>query len=223
MVKLSYYNSCLGDEDISLLEDGRWLNDNVIGFIFDYFENELFANLVRSKGVTFVSPEVGQLIKLFTDSSELSMILEPIGMKEKDYVMIPVNDNEENSIGGSHWSLLVYEANSLTFTHFDSCFGFNNNAASTLAKRLSPLLRGTSQTTKFVEGLSPRQDNGYDCGVYVISFVETICETLERGYDSLPDLSHIKSSEMTKQRVRFKNIIKEMLLKVRDISFTKTT
>ena len=31
------------------------------------------------------------------------MILEPIGMKEKDYVMIPVNDNEENSIGGSHW------------------------------------------------------------------------------------------------------------------------
>ena len=31
------------------------------------------------------------------------MILEPLQLKNKDYVMIPVNDNDENTIGGSHW------------------------------------------------------------------------------------------------------------------------
>lgn len=58
---------------------------------------------------------------------------------------------------------------------------------------------------------------GYDCGVYVITFVERICQfltttttTTEKNDYSLPDLSLIESSEMIKQRTRLKSIIKEL-------------
>jgi Ulp1 family protease len=113
-------------------------------------------------------------------------------------IFVPINDIMNRSRasfmkpgGGSHWSLLLWTIASKdktqdstlptsTFYHFDSSNGYNASAASVVSQKLikvlycnSPIIVQTTNTT-VKECKSPQQNNGYDCGVYLLGFAEAL-------------------------------------------------
>jgi hypothetical protein len=83
-----------------------------------------------------------------------------------------VNDNDDVAAagGGSHWSLLAYLRDENAFAHFDSAGGRNDAAAARLAETLAEAF-SLKNSPAFVSGRSgsPRQRNGYDCGVFALA------------------------------------------------------
>jgi len=167
---LSYHDSLLKRSDLKLLSPSQWLNDNIIGFAFEYFEREEFKDCASS--VAFISPQVTQCIKLMS-VDDARALLEPLLLSDKDVVFFAVNDNRSADIaGGLHWSLLMLTKAEKKCCHYDSARSSNIEAAHELHRRLNPIFDGTLH---LMEADTPQQTNSCDCGVYVISLVETLC------------------------------------------------
>jgi sentrin-specific protease 8 len=103
-----------------------------------------------------------------------------------------VNDNldVERAEGGSHWSLLVFHRrgqdgnSSDSFHHYDSAGAMNIRAAEALASAVGPCI-GASHTAAMAVShaptSAPRQQNGYDCGLYVLAAANAILDTHSGG------------------------------------------
>ncbi|CAL8243932.1 unnamed protein product [Lota lota] len=172
-VVLSYQDSLLRRSDVTLLEGPHWLNDQVIGFAFEYFAADRFKSLGET--IAFISPEVTQFIKCASCPEELAVFLEPLDLASRRLVFLAVNDNSNQTAGGSHWSLLVYHHAAAHFAHYDSQNGGNSIHARRIAGKLEPFF-GTGGKVRFVEEPCPSQQNSYDCGMYVICNAEALCE-----------------------------------------------
>lgn len=171
-VVVSFHNSLLRSSDISLLDGPFWLNDNIIGAFFEYCEHVMCKEYVQQ--VTFISPEVTQLIKCCSQS-DISAIVDSLNLQTKEYIFMPINDCSvaQTSPGGSHWSLLMFCRSLKAFHHYDSCNGLNVQHAKLIFNKLKSCI-GLSEASTFETKPSPQQANGYDCGLYVISNVETL-------------------------------------------------
>ncbi|XP_001605290.1 sentrin-specific protease 8 [Nasonia vitripennis] len=169
---LSYHDCILRRDDVNLLNGPYWLNDAVIGFYFEYLGQKYIE---ASSKLLFISPELTQLLKL-TDPHEYPIFLDPIEAKKKEFIFFPVNDcNSRNTAGGSHWSLMVFSKTERTCFYFDSSYGLNTSVARDFSKGVMSYLldKGTGQ---FVEVNCPQQENGYDCGLFVLCYADIITE-----------------------------------------------
>jgi len=179
-IVLNYHNSLLRKSDVDLLKNPHWLNDRLIGFWFEYLEN---SNLDDS--VCFVCPEVSQFIKL-GDSSETSAFVDPLNLKSRLLVLLPVNDSVLlDHPGGSHWSLLVYDCFAKKYYHYDSLIGSNLNHAKKIANNLN-------LSKEIVEIRCTQQQNSFDCGVFVCCNAENVvkhCSVNKCELKSVPPLS----------------------------------
>ncbi|KAJ0001842.1 hypothetical protein NQD34_001638 [Periophthalmus magnuspinnatus] len=203
-VVLSFQDSLLRRSDLALLEGPYWLNDQVIGFAFEYFSAERFPNLKDS--IAFISPEVTQFIKCASCSEELALFLEPLGLSSRRWVFLAVNDNSNQTAGGTHWSLLVYQRSSHRFAHYDSQNGSNSGHARRIAHKLEPFV-GAGRRAVFVEEQCPSQQNSYDCGMYVICISEALCESIRA--EASPRLSEtsITPAYITRKRAEWCRLI----------------
>ncbi|XP_077986256.1 sentrin-specific protease 8-like [Glandiceps talaboti] len=176
-IVLSFHDSLLRKCDVHLLDSPRWLNDKIIGFAFEYFEREQFADF--TKDVSFISPDVTQFIKL-SQGPDLGIFLEPLNLESKKLVFLAVNDNEScDTVGGSHWSLLVFYREKETFEHYDSGGTCNSQIAASLSDKLTSYVKaGAGTKMNFTNMDSPHQTNGHDCGLFVICNTEHLCEQL---------------------------------------------
>ena len=96
-VVASLGDSLVREEDLFLLKPGMWLNDQLIGIIFELSEQETFAGL----DIAFVGPEVTQFMKV-SPSTEVVACLEPLGLSSKRAVMWAVNNCDSlDAPGGS--------------------------------------------------------------------------------------------------------------------------
>ncbi|TRY96163.1 hypothetical protein DNTS_008371 [Danionella cerebrum] len=195
-VVLSFQDSLLRCSDVALLNGPHWLNDQVIGFAFEYFATEHFKSL--GKNACFISPEVTQFIKYTSCQEELTIFLEPLDLASCRWVFLAVNDNSNQTAGGSHWSLLLYRRDANQFAHYDSQSGSNSLHARRIASRLEPFL-GTGVKVPFVEEQCPSQQNSYDCGMYVICNAEALCERIR--VDGCPSLC---AQTITPNHITFK-------------------
>lgn len=206
-VVLSYRDSLLRRSDVSLLEGPHWLNDQVIGFAFEYFSAERFR--VLGETIIFISPEVTQFIKYASSHEELAVFLEPLGLPSRHWVFLAVNDNSNQTAGGSHWSLLVYHHHSSQFSHYDSQNGSNSLHACRIASKLEPFLCGRRKAV-FVEEPCPAQQNSYDCGMYVICIAEALCEKARvEGSPRLP-VQVITPAYITQKRAEWCRLIQSL-------------
>ena len=164
-IVLNYHDSLVHKSDLRLLEPNQWLNDRIIGFVYDYFEHDLFKHLADK--VAFVNPSSVQLLKMCSSLDEAKMcLLEPLELKDKEVVFLPLNNNTELSkAGGTHWSLLVFFKHDTTFKHYDSCMGSNSNQAILFYKKY----KNYFQSNHFddINNFS-QQSNSSDCGVYLL-------------------------------------------------------
>nr|CAB3265972.1 sentrin-specific protease 8-like [Phallusia mammillata] len=199
-VVLNYHDSLLRNSDVKLLEEGNWLNDNIIGFMFEYFRQELFSR----DDILFLDPDFAQLIKLSQNDEALSL-LSTVGLNGKCLIFISVNNNRSTTVaGGTHWSLLVYDAALKCFEHYDSCAQTNEDEAKYLAKLLSQAL---SVTPKLEDKSFAEQKNSSDCGVYVIKTASVLCSSKIRQEPC--DFSAITPTAVASERQRIKQLIME--------------
>ncbi|CAN9506574.1 unnamed protein product [Ophioblennius macclurei] len=203
-VVLSFQDSLLRRSDVSLLEGPCWLNDQVIGFAFEYFAAERFR--VLREALIFISPEVTQFIKCALCPDELAVFLEPLDLASRRWVFLAVNDNSSQTAGGTHWSLLLYHHASNRFAHYDSQNGSNSLHARRIAAKLEPFL-GAGRKPPFVEEDCPPQQNSYDCGMYVICIAEALCEKARaEGSPRLPGHA-ITPAYITQKRAEWCRLI----------------
>ena len=109
------------------------------------------------------------------------MILEPLNIWQRKYILLAVNDNKVvdnvEKAGGQHWSLLVYTIRDNTWYHYDSINNSNMGEARFLVGRLHEYIRpGT--TPNITKALCTQQNNNYDCGAYTMVYAQKIASIL---------------------------------------------
>jgi sentrin-specific protease 8 len=107
------------------------------------------------------------------------IILEPLYPSMRKFLFFPVNDNDRDREGGTHWSLLVYSQPENTFYTFDSANNQNNYATTKVIEVLRSVLN--CQSAYSIAYPSLQQRNSFDCGIYVICNVENIVRHILRG------------------------------------------
>ncbi|RWS14743.1 sentrin-specific protease 8-like protein [Dinothrombium tinctorium] len=190
-IVLSYGDTLLRTSDVSLLNPGHWINDNLIAFWFEYLERELYKDVASA--IAFISPQVAHFIKSGASNhyniEEIRFMLESSKLSEKQLILLPINDCiTYDTCGGSHWSLLTYKASNQSFEHYDSYTGsINRTHAEQLVTVLSPFLtpgREIDLDLDLSEMECTQQMNGYDCGIHVICNADAVCRKLFRGDES---------------------------------------
>eukprot|EP01134_Creolimax_fragrantissima_P007300 CFRG7300T1 len=201
---LSYENTVLHDEDLQTLING-WLGDRALSFFFEYLEVEVYSN---HSDIGFISPVVVHYVRSITSRSQRSDLEEfliPLGLSARNLILLPINDNNDMyEVGGTHWSLLVFDRTNNTFNHYDSMGQYNWPSAVCLAETLSPYMGGHS---KLVNCICPSQTNGSDCGVYVMAFAEEIVRAYTEGKTIGTYLSNITPSTIRQMRRRVLELI----------------
>ncbi|XP_070492126.1 sentrin-specific protease 8 [Chironomus tepperi] len=202
---ISYHDSCLYKSDIEILNsETEWLNDRIISFYLDYLQHEIY----ESKEILFLGSEVTQAIKMMGNPEEINaVILDPLNVKEKNFLIFPINDNSKDQVGGSHWSLLVYSKSDNTFYHFDSSGSSNYYVCSKLAKIIKSCLKLSNEKIVQVECL--QQNNSYDCGIYVLCHADSVCKAIMKS-NTLKDIKKISYKTVLSKRSELLEIIKSI-------------
>ena len=200
-VILSYGDTLLRQSDLNIIQTDQWLNDQIIGFFFEFCQTDKFSG----SGCIFPGPEVAQCIKLIA-ADQLSVILEPLDLSSHTAVFLPVNNNRDPcSPGGSHWSLLILDNRDNVFYHFDSSRGGNSSQAKALAGKLSQY-RGIELNIKEVE--VTQQKNGFDCGIHLLINAERVASNIQ-NYASLGDIKTLQDP-VTNKRSELIELIHEL-------------
>ncbi|GAB0091039.1 sentrin-specific protease 8 [Sergentomyia squamirostris] len=165
---LSFHESLLRESDVDLLRGPHWLNDQIISFYFEYLER---VALPDANNLLFVSPEVTQCLKIVS-SAEADAFLAPLNAQEKKIIFFALNDNENNTAGGSHWSLLVLSRPEDTFYHFDSSGRSNCASSRYFCNHLRVPL--ACRRAQLVQEECLQQTNCYDCGLHLICTADKI-------------------------------------------------
>ncbi|XP_066588999.1 sentrin-specific protease 8-like [Prorops nasuta] len=172
-IVLSYYDCLVRDSDVALLKGPYWLDDIIIGFYFEYLGQRFKKR--NLKKLLFISPELTQLLKM-TDPSQYDSFLDPIGVSSSSFIFFPLNNCEKvDAPGGSHWSLLIYSKPEKTCFHFDSAHDLNSSVASKFADSIMTYLLN-EDAKKYLEADCPQQENGFDCGLFVLCLADIISE-----------------------------------------------
>lgn len=185
---LSHGDVVLIRSDLAILRGPCFINDRIIAFYFAHLSASL-----QDDDLLLLPPSIPYLLSNLPDSAAVAAVAEPLRLASRRLVLLPVNDNPDASIaeGGSHWTLLILDnvtsPSVPRFVHHDSIAGAPNlPIAARLADALRPLLSGSNSkrdTVPLIEGPTPRQTNGYDCGVYVMAIARALCAWWKNGQD----------------------------------------
>ena len=201
---LSYGDTLIRKSDLDILNSCQWLNDQIIGFFFEFCQSEKF----HSCNFSFVGPEVTQFVKM-VQQSEISIFLEPLNLISKEAIFLAVNSNSDPDLaGGSHWSLLVFLKNNDQFLHLDSLKGSNCNEAKVLATKVCKFL-SKDLKLNFSELEVTQQVNGYDCGIHCLVNAENIADHLKAGKD-IQTLDKAEQQKINGMRSNLANLIKSL-------------
>lgn len=185
---LSFNDVVLRQYDLDILGGPHYLNDRIIEFYFSYLSSEY-----PSDDILLVPPSISYWATNCPDIESLKDFVAPLNLHERNLVIFPVNDNIDVTVseGGSHWSLLSFERNANLFVHHDSSNGFNSNHAKRLYTSVLPYMKdpNTTSSARYLECTNtPRQINGYDCGLYVTATAKSICHWYKSSEQKTEDL-----------------------------------
>ncbi len=181
MVLLSFREAYLYAEDVQLLNDGMWINEACINFIWRCleveYENTGISLDIRSV-VFFMDPTVVSYLRFQIEPEEYSDFINSNLIFEKQWIFIPVNNAQHLLESGSHWSLLVYDIRRNVAVHIDSMKKNNLSAAQSVVSALSKVLVGKISTSirliNVPHEYCPQQKDGYNCGIYMILAADII-------------------------------------------------
>ncbi|KAJ2662107.1 SUMO1 sentrin specific peptidase 1 [Coemansia sp. RSA 1200] len=159
--------------DIATLGDGEWLNDEVINF---------YMQLITSRSSSATSgsgvPRCHAFNTFFFSTlqqggyARVRRWTRRVALFEKDLVIVPVHL-------GVHWCCAVIDFRARSIRYYDALGGDNADALALLMNYLKEESRDKRKSefddsgwTTVCDKKIPRQQNGYDCGVFAITFAE---------------------------------------------------
>ncbi|MVT70893.1 hypothetical protein GPL21_38220 [Bradyrhizobium pachyrhizi] len=153
-----------GQRSDAVLGPTQWLGDEHIQRDYELLAQELLQNNPDLAARTrFVDPLIAQMLR--SPSKEVAeRALGWIRHDTADFLFLPVSDasDTDRHQRGSHWSLLLVDRRNWggpIAYHYDSTQGYNDRLAAELAERLD----ANPQQAPIRQ-----QQNGYDCGVFVV-------------------------------------------------------
>ncbi|MGY8678313.1 XopAD/skwp family type III secretion system effector [Bradyrhizobium sp. UFLA05-153] len=158
----------------------EWLGDEHIAADYALLNEQLQrGNPPLAAQTRFVQPAQAHLLRLIQSRSGFLETFQRIvhdrdGNDTARFLLVPVSDGDAGG-GGTHWSLLFVDRHApegaLAY-HYDPAWAHNNTVAEQLAARLSARLQVARIT---------RQQNGYDCGVFVVDATRALVGRLAQG------------------------------------------
>ena len=194
-------------QDLASVYDGQWITDAIIALAYERLRQ-------HDKRVCLLDPSVVHLVSQIHDSEWLASALPP-DLHQSPMIFMPVNNNNTTGVGGSHWSLVVFDRPSSTWYYYDSIGSMNLPFAQRIVAKLT-LWTGT---THFAIVDTPNQVNGYDCGVYVIFITELLLSRFAHRAsvtDKPGDLSRwrlssvITPSQISSKRLELESFIESL-------------
>ncbi|WP_316395595.1 Ulp1 family isopeptidase, partial [Bradyrhizobium sp. 33ap4] len=153
-----------GQRSGAVLGPTQWLGDEHIQRDYELLAQELLQNNPNLAARTrFVDPLIAQMLR--SPSKEVvERALGWVRPDTADFLFLPVSDasDTDRHQRGSHWSLLLVDRRNRgrpVGYHYDSTQGYNDRPAAELAGRLDANLQ---------QAPIRQQQNGYDCGVFVV-------------------------------------------------------
>ncbi|KAI5966798.1 uncharacterized protein KGF55_000207 [Candida pseudojiufengensis] len=185
-VLLDKYSIELTTGDLQTLQDGRWLNDNVIDYYFNVIMKENpkvfgwtthFYSTLQQKGYQGVSRWAKR---------------KKIDVFSKDKILVPVN------ISNTHWALSVIDNLKKTIIYYDSLsMSGNPQAVENLKMYMDKEAERLGKSKMCYELIShfdsPQQNNGSDCGVFTCTAAKYISKDKNLDY-SQNDMKLIRRS-----------------------------
>ena len=198
----------ISEESMRSLEDRKWVDDQMIAISLDIKQNEV--NKTTDK-VLFVSPSTTQLIRKSKDNTDIKETIKDLKIYEKDWVFYPVSNNDQVSKpgGGTHWSLLVYCKLKDVYYHHDPINPMNGMHAAELIKKIASVDNRFSHFQMDVK--CPQQNNGYDCGPYIMLFANKMADNLVKGVE--PNFYEVSKDEATRYRKELRDKIQTEMKK----------
>ncbi|MGY4174933.1 hypothetical protein ACVIHH_000224 [Bradyrhizobium sp. USDA 4518] len=171
-----------GQRSGAVLGPTQWLGDEHIQRDYELLAQELMQNNPDLAARTrFVDPLIAQMLR--SPSKEVAeRALGWVRHDTADFLFLPVSDasNTDRHQRGSHWSLLLVDRRNWgrpVAYHYDSTQGYNDRPAAELAGRFD----ANPQQAPIRQ-----QQNGYDCGVFVVDGTR---ELVRRLAARRPDLN----------------------------------
>ena len=187
--------------DMNILQlSTAWLLDKHIGFYFEYLK---FEFLRSREDILFIDPSASHAVLLTEEPNE---ILLPLELPGKKFIFMAINDKQEDEPdeirsssqsesttssepGGNHWAFMLFDREQNKLRYYDSDDLENYTTAGVLSRAMKNALKLLEKLEVFlnidldfnVEENSPKQINGYDCGLYVCAVAHAVAQHLIRN------------------------------------------
>ena len=209
---LVYEGGHLTEEDVISLNYGNYVTDAILLFFINKLRRMRMDSMVRNK-IKIVDPSVAHLMKNSTCLNTITKQKNEERLNEYDWVMYPVNNDAPDGNGGTHWSLLVYRKRDNKLLHFDPIKGLNKKHAIELMLKIQDeeMIDSDGYGPQFVEIPCEKQKNGFDCGPFVMIFMQTILENIVKGREADNDKFVIYKVDEMRETLR--NIINDEMKK----------
>ena len=198
-VRLKSYNISIDEYDILSVKGNNWISDGIIKLWMTHLQ----LTHSNNEKLLFVTPSISQMFKI-GETKDLDKTLDSLEAWWKDYIFMPVNDNNTEKQGGNHWSLLVFSRQDNTWYHADSNHGSNQKNARHLVGKMNLYLNGNKHP-EFIEVKCSQQNNNYDCGAYTMLFAQISARKAITG-ERQENLT-VDKSDVTELREMISNII----------------
>ena len=148
---------------------------------------EILYELEKNK-ILLLQPAVVQLLQLY-GREDVKEQKKQLNMANYDWIFFPVSDRKDtmDGDGGSHLSLMIFNKKDHRFLHFDPLRGLNKRSALELMTNLLDCDSVTSDENNlyrlpdFEEAFCTKQKNGFDCGPYIIGYMEEAIAIITEG------------------------------------------
>ncbi|SPO26853.1 uncharacterized protein UTRI_04166_B [Ustilago trichophora] len=185
-IVVSTNQACLHKSDLevsstssSTLKHDEWLGDNVLAFHAEWLD--ALAGQLNPSGFTsdvkMFPPSVVELL-VTLDSAAAPHASSVVPRPNERFLILPISDryspsSPAHASAGSHWSLLLVDAATRFGFHLDSLGDCNRTAANAVHSSILKLIqpansRSDAPPVPIKVDCLQQQQNGSDCGIYVL-------------------------------------------------------
>ncbi|KAG7886411.1 hypothetical protein KL938_000064 [Ogataea parapolymorpha] len=175
----SAFNIDIYTRDLKTLCDRKWLNDNVIDFYMSLINERAKSHPTTLPQIHIFSTHFySNLSTRGYNSVRRWTKRAKVDVTKLDYIFVPINLNQ------SHWALGVINNKEKAFQYYDSLYGSGDDILYNLEDYMvneTKKLYGDSMNgidyslyDHFDSMKTPKQENGFDCGVFMCTVVDYV-------------------------------------------------
>ena len=203
---LEYKGVNITAEDVKTLDRGQWVSDEMIALHQVIMEED---KTVEDHGILYVTPSNTFLLKMDKDGKLIDDMKRDWNIRKMRWIFYPINNNNEtDKVGGTHWSLLIFNRTGNKYYHYDPIKGMNREHAQALITNTKDNSNGGSD---YIEMECPQQKNSFDCGIYTMLITaELTSNIIER---SGPKIKYTNEETAINFREEMKDVINHRISK----------